>query len=134
MTAPLLKHNAEYANIRDISIITVGITAAPLFGAALLLELIRSGSPLARVFTWRPLVRLGQVSYGFYVFHDLPHDLYHHVCARLFHTQRSVDLGVAALALVCTTVLSILSFRFYETPFLRLKSRFSHQVHFAPRA
>ena len=124
--------HAAYANIHDPSIITVGITAAPLFGAALLLELIRAGSPLTRLFTWRPLVRLGQVSYGFYVFHDLPHDLYRHVCTRLFHTQRGVDLGVAALALLSTTVLSLLSFRYYETPFLKLKSHFSHQVHFAP--
>ena len=124
--------HAEFVNLHDIAITTVGLSAAPLFGAALLLELIRPGSPLARVFSWRPLARLGQVSYGFYVFHDLPHGLYRHAAQQLSHTNHGVNAVTGAIAFVATLGLSLLSFRYYETPFLKLKSHFSHQVHFAP--
>ena len=73
-----------------MSPVRMWVTAGPLFGAALLLELIRSGSPVARLFSWRPLARLGQISYGFYVFHDLFHDVYNDLAIRVFHTVLSV--------------------------------------------
>ena len=79
-----------------------------------------------RLFALRPLRQLGQMSYGFYVFHDIPHPAYILLVA---HTTSlggsSFNYLVAAVGFVFTLALSYLSYRFYETRFLRLKGRFT---------
>jgi peptidoglycan/LPS O-acetylase OafA/YrhL len=69
-----------------------------------------------------PLLYLGQISYGLYVFHRFALDLV------FKHLRWVVDLGpagrvVAAFSL--TIALAALSYRYLEKPFLRLKSRFA---------
>ena len=110
----------------------VGFTLIDLFAAALILECIHPRSPLARVLTLRPLRALGVISYGFYVYHDLLHDLFALAAHRL--VPRYPIFATAAVALVGTLAISILSYQLLEKPFLKLKGSFSIQVHRAPTA
>jgi peptidoglycan/LPS O-acetylase OafA/YrhL len=76
---------------------------------------------LARALAFRPLVALGQVSYGFYLFHLLFYD-----CDRIpVDATRSplVHLLIHCAFFAFIWTLSWLSFRYFETPFLRLKQR-----------
>ncbi|SEG18892.1 Peptidoglycan/LPS O-acetylase OafA/YrhL, contains acyltransferase and SGNH-hydrolase domains [Bryocella elongata] len=93
--------------------------------AALILSALLPGSPVYRLLMLKPLRELGKISYGFYIFHDLLHSECLLVAMKLVGRDslwlRSLT---AALALVSTLALSILSYRFYESRFLRLKSRY----------
>lgn len=104
---------------------TLGYTLIDIFAGVLILLSLEPFSLIYRVFTIKPLRRLGQMSYGFYVFHDIPHVGYimlvNHVLGPVAHLRSLV----AALAFVSTLILSYLSFRFFEAPFLRLKDRFT---------
>lgn len=102
---------------------TLGYTLIDLFGGVIILLSLDPKSHLYRVFTIRPLRRLGQVSYGFYVFHDIPHVAYIEL-AKLI-PFRLVGLTCAMIAFIGTLAISYLSFRFYEAWFLRLKDRFA---------
>ncbi len=105
---------------------TFGYTILDLAAAGMLLVTIQPGSYLYRVFSLRPLRRLGQVSYGFYVFHDIPHNYYDLVSHKLFgHFVRRIELVTPLVAFAFTLILSFLSFRYFEAPFLRLKDRFT---------
>ncbi|MDQ2834410.1 MAG: acyltransferase [Acidobacteriota bacterium] len=82
----------------------------------------------ARLGNLRPLVYLGKISFGLYVFHwamlraavhILPFLLRGHQIART--TANALEL---ALAFVLTVLLASLSYRFFEAPILRYKKRF----------
>jgi peptidoglycan/LPS O-acetylase OafA/YrhL len=76
---------------------------------------------LEPVLTWGPLLHLGRVSYGFYVFHLLFWD-----CDRIVidATRPWVSpLVIHAAVFGWVWLLSWASFRWFEGPFLRLKSR-----------
>ncbi len=103
---------------------TVGFTLIDLSGALLLLCLLQPRG-VFRIFTLRPLRALGKISYGFYVFHDLLHQAYAALAHALTHHRGPAVNLTALLALAGTTILSYASFRFYETPFLRLKRFFT---------
>ena len=81
------------------------------------------------VLSWRPLVACGKVSYGMYIFHwvlvilVVPHLVPMQVGMPV-STQISLVLGVIVGGIAVVYVLAELSFRFFETPFLRLKKRF----------
>jgi peptidoglycan/LPS O-acetylase OafA/YrhL len=114
-----LYHPAAGAPFLD----TIGYTLIDLFAAILILLSLNPEGSLYRLLTVRPLRRLGQISYGFYVFHDIPHIAYLALAKRIpFHL---VALMTAFLAFLGTLALSYLSFRFFEAPFLRLKERFT---------
>jgi peptidoglycan/LPS O-acetylase OafA/YrhL len=106
---------------------TLGYTLIDLFAGILILLALAPGGILYRVLTIRQLRRLGQISYGFYVFHDIPHLAYGLLIDRIFPNvsdAASCNL-TAAVALTGTLVLSYLSYRFFEAPFLRLKDCFT---------
>ena len=69
------------------------------------------------------LLYLGKISYGLYVVHLL--GLY---CAeRLVHPSSSLGvLAQAGLGLMFTVAIAAASYRWLETPFLKLKERFAH--------
>lgn len=72
------------------------------------------------------------ISYGFYVYHDLLHDLYTYVANRFFHPYAaSMTILIAFFA---SWLIAWLSYRLLEFPMLKLKDRFTHQVHKAPQA
>src|SRR5713101_3570461 len=91
-------------------------------------------SRLPRALRLPPLIYLGRISYGLYVYHLLAihltpslfkRSIQHHLLPLQFVADHLWSLRfVAGLAL--TIVLASLSFHFLEQPFLRLKARFTH--------
>jgi peptidoglycan/LPS O-acetylase OafA/YrhL len=74
----------------------------------------------------RFLVYLGKISYGLYVFHVLWLGVSRHVVARVLHGGGlSSQLAAMALALALTIASATVSYRYFESPFLRLKKRFT---------
>lgn len=75
------------------------------------------------VFSYQPLVYLGKISYGLYVIHEFGRFL----AAYFIHARGPASLvAQGGLALAFTLALAAISYRCLETPFLRLKDRFSH--------
>jgi peptidoglycan/LPS O-acetylase OafA/YrhL len=95
--------------------------AAALVWASILLRITRRPWAGSGVVT-RAAVWLGRRSYGVYVFHWPAVVLAAWVAGRLPAALTPL-IGAGALALVL--IGSGLSFRFFESPFLRLKGRFS---------
>lgn len=105
-----------------------GFTMIDMMSAGLIFFSLSPETLAYRVFSLKPLRKLGQVSYGFYVFHDIPHQIYaffENEFYRMAHPG-AWHVPVSIVALCCTVALSFLSYRFFETPFLRLKDRFSN--------
>ncbi|HEY2859502.1 MAG TPA: acyltransferase [Terracidiphilus sp.] len=67
----------------------------------------------------KPFVYLGKISYGLYLFHPLVLET-----LRVGLGGRVNMLTRAAIALPLTILIASLSYRYFETPFLRLKHRF----------
>jgi peptidoglycan/LPS O-acetylase OafA/YrhL len=97
---------------------TWGLTFIDIFAAALIVLAIQPHSWTSRVFSPAPLRWLGRISYGAYVLHDLPRNIYERIC--LPYTGDN-PYPVAVLGLASTLLLAWLSFRFFESPFIRLK-------------
>jgi peptidoglycan/LPS O-acetylase OafA/YrhL len=98
----------------------VGHPFTALASAAVLLSVLGAQHSFLR----NPaLLYLGKISYGLYVLHEFAH-----FCAiRLVHA--SAPLGVVAQSIVglaLTILLAAASYRWLESPFLRLKERFAH--------
>lgn len=120
------RHGAFYvANAAGAAFGSIGFSVVNLFAAGLLLLAIDSKTAVFRVLNVRFLRWLGTISYGFYVFHDIPHMAYERLAAKL-PGGASDRYGIMAgvLAFGGTLALATLSFHFLERPFLRLKSRF----------
>ena len=118
------QHTVYQPDFQSPILPTIGFSLIDLSAAFLLLALLEPKGWLFRFFSLRPLRALGKISYGFYVFHDLLHLAYADLAHSLTHHRGASINLTAMLALVGTTILSWLSFRFYETPFLKLKRFF----------
>jgi len=91
----------------------------------LILLAIDPSTQVFRFLEYRWLRRLGQISYGFYVFHDIFHVTFQKLVHQLLGDVPYAPLVVVAVALCVTTAIAYTSFRFFEAPFLRLKDRFT---------
>jgi peptidoglycan/LPS O-acetylase OafA/YrhL len=120
-TAHHFYHPVPGAPVMD----TVGYTLIDLFAGLVILLSLNPNGVLYRILTIRPLRRLGQISYGFYVFHDIPHIAYIALAERFTTRTHWVTPLAAVIALPGTLLLSYLSYRFFEAPFLRLKDRYT---------
>jgi peptidoglycan/LPS O-acetylase OafA/YrhL len=115
--------------------LTWGLSFLNVFSAAIILCALQPSTWTSRILSLRPLRWIGRISYGAYVLHDLFHSLYtilvfrwivqlgHSHSALSNHLKPYVGLLIAAIGLSATLLLAWLSFRFYETPFLRLKDK-----------
>lgn len=86
---------------------------------------IREDHILARIFSWGPLRLIGVISYGMYLLHMLTFNAVKRVL-----NIASLDHPVVffAVTLLAATLVSWLSFKYYESFFLRMKSRFSRSA------
>jgi peptidoglycan/LPS O-acetylase OafA/YrhL len=108
---------------------TWGLVFADFFSACLIVMALNTGSITFRIFSMRPLRWLGRISYGAYVFHDIPH-----AEIQRFVTRYYLDpygFVTAAIAIGYTLLFSWASFRWFEGPFIRLKERWTRV---SPRA
>lgn len=83
---------------------------------------IRESNGLAPFLTWRPIAHLGMISYGMYLMHMLSYNTVKRVLPAigLDHAWLWFPFTVAAVAIAAT-----ISHRYYESWFLRLKTRFA---------
>lgn len=91
-----------------------------LASAAVLLSVLGSQNSFLRNST---LLYLGKISYGLYVLHEFAH-----FCAMRI-APASTPIGVvgqSVVGLALTVMLAAASYRWLESPFLRLKERFAH--------
>ncbi len=102
---------------------TWALSAIDLIGALLIIVALQPDTLVYRAFNLRPLRWFGRISYGAYVLHDIPHNLYWQMAQRLVSRQQT--LMTCLIALCMTTVLAWLSFRVFESPFLNLKERWT---------
>lgn len=103
-------------------------TAIALCAGALILHLLVSPQGrMAQLLSWKPLVQIGVVSYGVYLWHN-----------PIFHLVRTgsagwADLPVQFVRLAITAALVVLSYRYLEKPMLSLKERFAGKVEARPQ-
>jgi len=105
--------------------LTRGVMFVDLVSACLIVMALETGSITYRIFNLRPLRWVGRISYGAYVFHDIFHLL---ILAVVMQFTSHFKYGTAATALVFTLLVSWASFRWYETPFIRLKERWTRRL------
>ncbi|KRQ19993.1 hypothetical protein AOT83_26060 [Mycobacteroides sp. H001] len=79
---------------------------------------IREDTLMHPVLTWRPLAFIGVISYGIYLMHMLCAN----VVRRVVHEEQGLVLCAGTTVLV--VVVAYVSFRYFETPLLRIKRRF----------
>ena len=92
-------------------------SAAACLSTALVLFCILPGSRLGGLLEFRPLAAWGRISYGLYFYHVLLLPI-----TRTRMGRHSAPVQIAMLLLISTAV-AWASFRFYESPFLRLKHK-----------
>lgn len=118
-------------NDYDRRVIGIGyVTLALFFASAVSLcadHVI--GERSRRFLSWRPLVSCGKVSYGMYIFHwplvvvGVPH-LMKWQDGQSTATQMLISGGFVVAGIAVIWALASVSFRFFESPFLKLKGRF----------
>ena len=81
---------------------------------------VREDHVLAPFLKWRPVVRIGVLSYGMYLLHMF---VVHFTDA--LGRRGLPSLMLFPLAVIGTVAVAELSYRYYETPFLKLKKRFA---------
>lgn len=118
-------------NDYDRRVIGIGyVTLALFFASAVSLcadHVI--GERSRRFLSWRPLVSCGKVSYGMYIFHwplvvlGVPY-LMKWQDGQSTATQMLISGGFVVAGIAVIWALASVSFRFFESPFLKLKGRF----------
>ena len=83
---------------------------------------VRDDHWMAPLMTFYPIKRLGQISYGMYIFHLLVLHVVRIVLEK-FNLETTVWLFV--LCFLVTVIVSEISFRLYESPILALRKKFT---------
>jgi peptidoglycan/LPS O-acetylase OafA/YrhL len=83
-----------------------------------------SNDLIARSLAWRPMVYIGRISYGMYIYHMLAHYIAWDILASsLVGVPSWLKYGLRLLVFYAATIgLATLSYQFIEKPFLRLKA------------
>jgi peptidoglycan/LPS O-acetylase OafA/YrhL len=104
-----------------------GVGSLAFFGAGLILvEVLTARSRVSALLEARPVVWVGRISYGLYIWH---YPIFRYITFGWFGATTDVfDLAAIKLQVVrfsLTLVVATCSFYFIESPMLRLKRRFS---------
>ena len=125
LAAGLYEHTL---NFHSPAMETAGFTVLPFMFAGLLLKCFVPGSWELRFFSLPFLRFMGRYSYGIYVYHILFWPLMvqglHWLQAHL-HSRIVAGLVYLLLWSLSTIAVAVLSYRYFESPFLRLKERFA---------
>jgi len=83
---------------------------------------VQENHHLQLVMTFPIVKRIGQISYGMYVYHMFAL----HICRELIERIGiPFDYALFLFGSIVTFIIADISFRFYETPILKLKNRFT---------
>jgi peptidoglycan/LPS O-acetylase OafA/YrhL len=107
----------------SVPMLTLGMTVLAVASSVVVLDVWHGGSVFGKVLAVRPLVALGRISYGFYLWH-LP-ILYLPISAALLARLPAGRVTGTVLLFIVTLAVSALSYQFVERPFLRWKARTS---------
>lgn len=136
LLAPLLGHRAAPLILLTLVIVLLSVLPGDLVGwpnmilhgtmtLALISTVIREDNVLRPVLAWGPIARIGQISYGIYLYHLIAL----HVIANILGITGWAQLFLyAALAIVMAEI----SFRTYEAWFQRLRRKSVGSVGSAP--
>jgi len=118
--------HAGTADLLNRTQLLIGLPAITLFYTALIALALRPG-PVQSLLSAAWLRSVGALSYGIYVYHVLLGNLFR-ALAETLCKGRGGETSVLAVQFVLVLVGSVaaawLSFRFFETPFLRLKKSY----------
>ena len=89
--------------------------------------LVAGAGTLARPLSWRPIVRIGQISYGLYLWHAIPYML-------LEKQTIAGDVLAMGAVVVATFALALISERWIERPFRRPRTTSRAAADLAPAA
>lgn len=124
-----LFHSPEFEG-KGTRIWLIGPSAFALIAGAMIAASHFRPPVLHTVLTWRPLLVAGKLSYGMYVYHIT---IYWALATYVFAlvtphlnawTRILLPLVAIPLTILLVTLVAELSFRYFETPFLRLKRHF----------
>lgn len=115
--ALLVVLNIPNTDIGGIQRLTIHLLMTYLLAAIV----CREAHPLQSYLSWKWLVRIGMISYGIYLLH-MPVRLIGFELVDRFRLE-PVPGALFIITLIGTLVAAELSFRYFETPFLRLKER-----------
>ena len=117
------------ANQYDPLMLTVGYTLIALGYAACLIQAIKPGTILHRCFLNPGLRLFGKYSYGLYVNHFILIPVLAAltpVLIRLTGSETAAQFLFVAISLVVCTLVAVATYKWVESPFLRLKDRVSY--------
>jgi peptidoglycan/LPS O-acetylase OafA/YrhL len=100
-------------------LLTLGYPVAALASAAIMVSFLGSQHPFLKN---KQLLYLGKISYGLYVIHEFGLWCASHIVHPAKPSAKVVELG---LGLAFTVLFAAASYRWLESPFLRLKERFA---------
>jgi peptidoglycan/LPS O-acetylase OafA/YrhL len=111
---------------------TWGLSFVDIFTVSTILCCLKPHALLVATLGAAPLRWIGRISYGAYVFHDIFHDILLQIVWHLSGRWRGLapfdEYLAALLGFLLTLILATLSFRYLETPFLKLKDRYSNKA------
>jgi peptidoglycan/LPS O-acetylase OafA/YrhL len=111
---------------------TVGFVAIPIVFSSLILRCFVPGSLECRIFSGRFLRFMGRYSYGIYVYQVLFWPLMIlglHWLGDHLHSRMAGDCVYLLLWFWGTVAIAVLSYKFLESPFLRMKERLAPTRH-----
>jgi peptidoglycan/LPS O-acetylase OafA/YrhL len=111
----------------------VGFTTFAMLFGLLVYEAVKAENKLINtIFNWQVLKFFGKISYGFYIFHWPVYVMLFPVAlewsSRILPASSFANAQQIVSSIICTAVavcISVVSYRFFEMPFLKLKNRFN---------
>jgi peptidoglycan/LPS O-acetylase OafA/YrhL len=100
----------------------IGYPLVALCAIGILLSVLANSPPW---YAFKPLVYLGRISYGLYVFHLLGLKLADVIGAHVSFGSHFIK-GQGLLGFLLTLTMAMISYHALEKPFLRMKERFAH--------